>query len=75
MTLQAPAASQSSRLDFVRIYVGYGRFCVALFDLPMEGTDPGFDDAAGHKRHVKYRAVIRQCAGVQFTPGRLAAAL
>jgi hypothetical protein len=74
LTLSAAGLGRDPPL--VRIYVCDGGDCGARFHTSLlGGTDPGFDRATTDKRHVKHCAALRWCADVEFTPGRLAAAL
>jgi hypothetical protein len=64
-------------LDFIRIDFGDvgARATSSQNSLRMGGTDPGIDGATADKGHLKHCAVIRWRTVVEFTPGRLAAAL
>ena len=64
-------------LDFNRIDFEDGRDRVTFShnSLCTEGTDPGFDGATTDKGHFKHCAAIWWLTVVEFTPGRLAAAL
>jgi hypothetical protein len=65
-------------LDFIRKDFGneHARRTFSSHNsLHTEGTDAGFDGATAEKGHLKHCAVIRRWASVEFTPGRLAAAL